>query len=660
MDENKVVSATLFLLLLLFCFRIPQAQSQQPYVNNKQLDCENNYNVTDGYVCNGVNKSCLSYLTFKSAPPKYNTPPSIAFLLNSTASLIAEANNISDVDPIPADKLVIVPVTCSCSGNGKYYQHNASYSLKSKDETYFSVANNTYEALTTCQALMAQNPYDMRKLVVGLDLLVPLRCACPTSKQMAAGFNYLLSYLVSEGESIEEIGGKFGVDEQSVKDANELTSDLIFYFTNIMVPLRNQPSKIQNAVPPPSPPPPPPAAVVSPSGDGDSSSSKKWVIVGVAVGAALLVLIGVLVLFFCFYRRRRSELPVATPVLVSDTGATKKSSDFANTTDSWSLSSEGVRYAIDSLTVYKFEELQNATNSFSESNKIKGSVYTASFKGDTAAVKILKGDVSGEINILKRINHTNIIRLSGFCVYKGNTYLVYEFAENGSLDNWLHSNKYENSTTLNWKQRVQIAYDVADVLNYLHNYTNPIHIHKNLNCGNVLLDSNFRAKVSNFGLARAMGNEEEGEFQLTRHVIGTKGYMPPEYLENGVITPKMDVFALGVVILELLSGREAIAGDKNENEQLLSASVVEVLLGDNVREKLRAFMDPTLRNEYPFDLAYSMAQIAKRCVARDLNSRPVTADVFITLSKIHSSTLDWDPSDEYERSGFVSQASMER
>ena len=276
--------------------------------------------------------------------------------------------------------------------------------------------------------------------------------------------------------------------------------------------------------------------------------------------------------------------------------------------------------------------------------------------GDDAAVKVLKGDVSSEINMLKRINHTNIIRLSGFCVHGGNTYLVYEHAENGSLTDWLHDNKYPGSSPLAWKQRVQIAYDVADALNYLHNYTNPPYIHKNLKTGNILLDSSFRAKISNFGLARTLENQDkEGGVQLTRHVVGTHGYMAPEYMEDGVIAPKLDVFAFGVVILELLSGREA-SNDKHgggDEEELLSASIRRVTEGDNVREKLRGFVDPSLRHEYPLDIAFSMAQLAKNCVAHRLNSRPAMPEVFMTLSKIHSSSLNWDPSDELKRSGSL-------
>ncbi|XP_076888347.1 protein LYK5-like [Bidens hawaiensis] len=277
----------------------------------------------------------------------------------------------------------------------------------------------------------------------------------------------------------------------------------------------------------------------------------------------------------------------------------------------------------------------------------------------------MKGDVSGEINILKQINHSNIIRLSGFCLHQGNTYLVYEFADNGSLSDWLHvtdkNSKYD--LVLEWKQRVQIAHDMADALNYMHNYITPPYIHKNLKSSNVLLDGNMRAKITNFGLARSVEGSENGDLQLTRHVVGTFGYMPPEYIENGLITPKMDVFALGVLISELLSGKEAAArvvDDDGKDEVAvpdgqLSEMVKEVVRGeDNVREKLAGFMDGRLRGEYPVELAYSMVEIASKCVAADLNDRPSVAEVFGVLDKILSSSLNWDPSDELEHSRSLS------
>lgn len=502
---------------------------------------------------------------------------------------------------------------------------------------------------------MLQNPYGANDLVSGLNLNVPLRCACPTKNQTADGVKFLLAYLVSSGDSFYSIAKEFGVEEQSIWNANELSnSDTIYPFTPLLVPLKTEPSLVQ------SPPPPAPIPSQSPLvPSGDSKSSKKWVFIGVGIGVGLLLLLGFAL--FGFLYRKGSRKGKAVLELPTPQGKFSGSADYMEVPASkhLSISSEGVRYAIDSLTVYKLKDLQQATDYFSEENKIGGSVYNGVFKGDKAAVKMMKGDVSHEINILKRINHSNVIRLSGFCVHGGNTYLVYEYAENGSLSDWLQSIKYQvssGSSVLTWKQRVQISHDVADALNYLHNYTNPPYIHKNLKSSNILLDGNLRAKVSNFGLARTLEGQDEGGLQLTRHVIGTQGYMAPEYIENGVITPKMDVFAFGVVMLELLSGREAsVARDKNEREELLAVSIDGVLEEDNVREKLKAFIDPYMKKEYPLDLAHSMAKLAKDCVARDLNSRPAMSEVFMDLSKILSSSLDWDPSDELERSTSVGQ-----
>ncbi|CBI40796.3 unnamed protein product, partial [Vitis vinifera] len=519
-----------------------------------------------------------------------------AYLLNSNPSDIATINQISDVNKIPKDTVLIVPVNCSCSGH--FYQYNASYTLKYDFENYFTLANNTYQGLTTCQALKAHNPYYYRNLSVGMDLLVPLMCACPTANQTAAGFNYLLTYLVTWGDYISSIADTFGVDDiQSIFDANSLSSDLIFPFTPILVPLKNPPTRIQTTLSPP-----PPKSPVVPNGGG-ADSSKKWVYVGVGIGATLLVLLMPSGIILC----------------------TKKPSYSMENNISLSVSSGGIHHAVESLTVYKYEELQKAAGFFGEANRIKGCVYRGLIKGDDAAIKMMKGDVSEEINILKLINHSNVIRLSGFCVHKGNTYLVYEYAENGSLSDWLHGDGRIGST-LGWKQRVQIACDVANALNYLHNFTNPPCIHKNLKSSNILLDGNMRGKVANFGLARRLENEEGGE---------------------------LDAFAFGVVILELLTGKEA-APSQNKEGRGLCVSVNEVLEGDDVRHKLRGFIDPCLTHDYPFDLAFTMAQLAKSCIAHDLNARPTMFDILIILSKILSSSLDWDSFDDFQSTGFLS------
>nr|ASM47211.1 lysm-containing receptor kinase 10 [Parasponia rigida] len=669
MKMKMKMMVMVMVMAMVIVIQMKATSGQQSYVKNHQLDCYNHFNSTDGYVCNGVASSCLSYLTFRSSPPNYNSPVSIAYLLDSDATLIAKANNISDVDTIPTDRLVIVPVNCSCAGRS-YYQHNASYLLKRRSETYFSVANNTYQGLTTCQALMSQNSYGDRNLSVNLDLHIPLRCACPTANQTV---NYLLVYLVTWHDDIPSIAARFRVQPQSLLDANRLSSgDIIYPFTPLLVPLTTDPSQILQPEEPPSPPPPPtPQSIPA---NNSKSSSNKWVLVG---AAALLVLL--LLALSAFLLRRRCRKPKPQPLSTSSPPEKNNNivsndhSPLPETTKSSSISwssSLGVRSAVESLTLYKLEEVQRATDSFSETNKIRGSVYRGRFKGDEAAIKVMKGDVSDEINILKRINHSSIIRLSGFCVSGGNTYLVYEYAESGSLSDLLHLHP-PTKLKLPWKQRVEIAHDVADALNYLHNFAHPPYIHKNLKSSNILLDANLRAKLSNFGLATQTrvvtghDDDDQAQLHLTRHVVGTQGYMAPEYIESGLVTPKLDVFAFGVIILELLSGKPASPeqeanynnkdnNNNNQREELLSESIRNVLEGDNVRDKLRDFMDPALRLDYPFDLAFSMAQLAKRCVARDLNSRPEITEAFMTLSKILSSTRDWDPSDELQHSRSMS------
>ncbi|KAG2285668.1 hypothetical protein Bca52824_045272 [Brassica carinata] len=645
---HALSTSPLFLLLLFFAASSP-TKAQQPYVNNHQLACENRDfdNITNGFTCNGP-PSCRSYLTFWSQPP-YNTPSSIARLLNASAAEIQSINNLTSVTTtIPTRNLVVIPTTCSCSGGG-FYQHNATYRLSGRTvETYFSVANDTYQALSTCQAMMSQNPYGEKNLTAGLDLLVPLRCACPTANQTDAGFRYLLTYLVAQGDSVSAIAEMFRSSSAAVSSGNELASDRIYFFTPLLVPLRTEPTRIV-ITPSPTPPvaTPPQSPPVSPP--GSSSSSHKWIYIGVGIGAGLLLLISILSLYFCLYKRRSKTSSLIEQNKLTDS-STKQSLP-TTSTNQWSIAlsnspdtTSGLKSAIESLTLYRFSDLQSATSNFSDENKIKGSVYKATINGDDAAVKVIKGDVSSsEISLLKKLNHSNIIRLSGFCIREGTSYLVYEYSENGSVSDWLHSSNKKKSLT--WRQRVEICRDVAEALDYLHNYVTPPHIHKNLESTNVLLDSNFKAKISNFGVARILDEEGDLDLQLTRHVEGTQGYLAPEYVENGVITPKLDVFAFGVVVLELLSGKEAATVDKEEKEEmLLCREINNVLGGENVREKLKEFMDSSLGDEYPLELAFTMAQLAKSCVAPDINSRPSIAQVLTTLLMIVSSSIDWEPS----------------
>lgn len=508
--------------------------------------------------------------------------------------------------------------------------------MKFDDENYYTIANLTYQGLTTCKAMIIQNIYKSRQLEVRMRFTAPVRCACPTRNQTAKGVKLLMTYMITWGDTIPAIAERFDADEQSVLDANELKEkDEIYPFNSLLVPLKRDPTRDQTIIPPsPSESPIPAIAPVE-----RSKFRPVLAAIGIGAGLVLLLLCGLLVWFL--HQRRHGKKKILDK---------ERESGSAHEQPQKMASSKPpflngvIREAIETLTVYSFAELEEATGSFCDDNEIKGSVYRGVINGDIAAIKRTKGDVSKEINIMKKINHFHVIKLSGFCLHEGDTYLVYEYAENGSLSDWLHEKS--SQPCLSWKERVQIAFDIADGLNYLHNHTNPPYIHKDMKSSNALIDSNMRAKVANFGLARAMENGG----QMTSHVVGTWGYMAPEYLEHGLITPKIDVFAFGVVMLELLSGREAIkqgGGGANEDEGggalLLSASVRKVLEGEGVREKLRGFVDPCLGDEYPMSLALSFAHLAMECVAKDPSSRPSMIEVHMSLLKILSSSLDWDP-----------------
>ncbi|XVE90340.1 hypothetical protein DITRI_Ditri20bG0069700 [Diplodiscus trichospermus] len=445
---------------------------QQAYLNNDQLECADkskDNNVTRGFLCNGVKTSCKSYVTFRAEPPY-------------TSAVTIELNMISFP---PSDSTISRPI---------YYQHNVTYTIKDDIETYFTMANDTYQGVTTCQAMKAQNSIGITELKVGDRLQVPLRCACPTLEQTEAGSKFLLTYIADWDDSISSIAETFGVDEQIVMEANKLTEDMIFPFTPVLVPLSSDPTMI---LPPQASPSPPPPSQITIAPFRKSKSSHKLVFVGVSIAAGLLLLSGFSGLLFCFYRRHshRAEQVAEPPPEPQPQSNSVDCSD-----KSWFVSIQGGRYAVESLAPYKFKDLEAATCNFSESNIIKGSVYRGHLHGDDAAVKVMKGDVSVEMNLLKRINHNNIVRLSGFCVHEGNSYLVHEHVEKGSLDDLLQSSKCKTSFTLSWKQRVQIAYDVvAEALNYLHNYINPPCIHKNLKTSNILLDGNLRARLPTLG-----------------------------------------------------------------------------------------------------------------------------------------------------------------
>ena len=218
--------------------------------------------------------------------------------------------------------------------------------------------------------------------------------------------------------------------------------------------------------------------------------------------------------------------------------------------------------------------------------------------------------------------------------------LIYEYAENGSLNTLLHHpESVQNMTAIGWssashpwKTRLQVGLYVANGLQYIHEHTTPSVVHKDIKSSNILLDGKFGAKIANFGMAKS------GINALTKHIMGTQGYMAPEYLADGFVSPKLDVFAFGVVLLEMISGKEAIVRERGVplagKAGLLWTQIKPLSEGEDVEGKLRKWVDPNLQNAYNMDSVLGLATIAKACVEEDPAARPTLPEIVYKLSNL--------------------------
>ncbi|XP_038713142.1 probable receptor-like protein kinase At1g80640 [Tripterygium wilfordii] len=287
----------------------------------------------------------------------------------------------------------------------------------------------------------------------------------------------------------------------------------------------------------------------------------------------------------------------------------------------------------DSVAIIDYQLLEAATENFQENNILgeggRGRVYRARFdEKSLAAVKRLDGggqdaerEFENELNWLVKIKHQNIISLMGCCINRERRFLVYEMMENASLESQLHGPSHGSALT--WPLRLKIVIDVARGLEYLHEHCNPPVVHRDLKSSNVLLDFNFNAKLSDFGLAVTVGTQNKN-IKLS----GTLGYVAPEYLLEGKLTDKSDVYAFGVVLLELLTGRKPVEKMSPSHCQSLVTWAMPQLTD---RSKLPNIVDPAIRDTMDLKHLYQVAAVAVLCVQTEPSYRPLITDVLHSL-----------------------------
>ncbi|KAJ0974862.1 hypothetical protein J5N97_016827 [Dioscorea zingiberensis] len=216
------------------------------------------------------------------------------------------------------------------------------------------------------------------------------------------------------------------------------------------------------------------------------------------------------------------------------------------------------------IPLLDYNTVMAATNNFSLSNKLGeggfGPVYKGNLQGQEIAVKRLSKtsgqgneEFKNEVELIARLQHTKLVRLLGWCMYEDEKLLIYEYLPNKSLDKFLFDTT--RSASLDWQKRYHIIEGIAQGLLYLHRYSRLRIIHRDLKTSNILLDDALNPKISDFGLARIFGgNQTEAN---TKRVVGTYGYMSPEYALDGVFSEKSDVFSFGVIVLEIVTGKRS-------------------------------------------------------------------------------------------------------
>ncbi|XP_078168857.1 proline-rich receptor-like protein kinase PERK3 isoform X2 [Carex rostrata] len=396
--------------------------------------------------------------------------------------------------------------------------------------------------------------------------------------------------------------------------------------------------------PPPSlsPPPPyePPPAAPSPS---PSSSSSTALIAGISAGAVIgvLLLVG-LVFFLCFKKRsrrnpydpfhpspppsdpyRQFQQSPFTPPSVSTLSDTKSGSQPIINPKPMSPAPAPAMAG----GAFKYEDLEIATNGFAESNVLGqggfGLVYQGTLTGKEVAIKKLtsgsgQGDreFRAEVEIISRVHHKNLVSLVGYCVHEDQRLLVYEYVPNKTLDFHLHGS---GRPTLDWPRRWKIALGSAKGLAYLHEDCDPKIIHRDIKAANILLDYNFEPKVADFGLAKFVPTNVT---HVSTRIMGTFGYVAPEYVTSGKLTDRSDVYSYGVMLLELITGRKPIMPSDPDMDQSLVNWAKALLTRTTKEDIFDELVDPWLETNYDHYDMKRLIHCANAAVRDSAKKRP--------------------------------------
>ncbi|KAJ8755719.1 hypothetical protein K2173_024263 [Erythroxylum novogranatense] len=403
------------------------------------------------------------------------------------------------------------------------------------------------------------------------------------------------------------------------------------------------------------PSPPPPGVAGPPFGPpkkGLPPGALAGLIVGLALGAVIvLIFVGIFVFFYRRKKRKAAEklsgdVPSSGPKDKFQVGppqyrqqsippAPPRPPSAGMRLDSEKSSVAGIEVGF-SQNTFSLEELTTATDAFSDANLLGQGGFGYVHKGvlsngTVVAIKQLKAgsgqgerEFRAEIEIISRVHHRHLVSLVGYCITGAQRMLVYEFVPNGTLEFHLHG---KDKPTMDWSTRMKIAVGAAKGLAYLHEDCRPKIIHRDIKAANILLDYSFEPKVADFGLAK---HSLDTDTHVSTRVMGTFGYMAPEYASTGKLTDRSDVFSFGVVLLELITGHRPV----DRTQCFLDESIVDwarPLMKQALEdENYNALVDSKLQNYDSFEMKRIIC-CAAACVRHSARLRPSMSQIVRAL-----------------------------
>ncbi|CAN6457841.1 unnamed protein product [Victoria cruziana] len=453
------------------------------------------------------------------------------FQIDSYNELL-QPNSLPSTTPsthaVSAQQTIKVPITCRCQDGIGTSDKSPVYIVKVGD-TLDYIGSDYFSGLVDAKSLAAvSGSSDPSKTSPGQVLRIPLPCSCDR-----VGGSQVMHYavVVQKNDTLRSIAALYNVSMAQLENLNNMSSTASVVAGQVLdVPLPSNSTTGNNT------------SGTSPIGAG-KKNSLLIIILPSTVVAVLCAAVGT----YCF-RRWKRKTSAAQERYHSETIYLGKG---ANESDD------------PELPLFRLGVVMEMTNGFSESNKLGqggfGPVYKGTLAGeqDVAVKRLSQNSKQGyeefmnEVKLIAKLQHKNLVQLLGCCVEREERILIYEYMANKSLDKFLFDPSL--SKQLVWEKRFEIMVGIARGLQYLHQESRLKVIHRDLKTSNILLDGALNPKISDFGLARAFAGDHT---QVNTHrVVGTYGYMPPEYAMEGRYSPKSDVFSFGVIVLEIVSGQ---------------------------------------------------------------------------------------------------------